>query len=128
MFVNSPTASLISPFRSLISSPSILETIFRIAPLLKLSATEPTAAPVRPMMPETSPCATLSLFRYGFPARGSTKAIVLITLTVPSKKGLMNLTFMSSFLPAIESYGVSSFSMILLIFSFSTSAVNGLTI
>jgi len=56
--------------------------------------------------------------------------MVFNTLMVPSKKGLINLTFIAFlsrlFLPMAWDY-LLMLSMIFLIFSFRTSAVNGLT-
>jgi hypothetical protein len=61
---------------------------------LKLKARDPFAEPVIPIIPETSPMAFSLFFKKGFPAFGSTKAIVFNTVMVPSKKGLIKSAFM----------------------------------
>jgi len=102
----------------------MLETIFRMLLSLKLSASEPRAAPVRPMIPEMSPRARLSFLRKGFPALGSTNAMVFRTCTVPLRKGLMNRTSMGD---CPLSVYAARLLTIFSIFSLSTSAVKGLT-
>src|SRR5512139_2901275 len=73
----------------------MLETILQMHFSEKLSARDPTASPVIPMMPETSPEAVSSFFTEGFPGTASRKAIFFKTSRVPFRKGLMYLTSIS---------------------------------
>ena len=54
----SPTASFMTLFISVISSPNILATIGTAQSWEKLTETVPLTSPVSPIMAETSPCAT----------------------------------------------------------------------
>src|SRR5208283_1737814 len=55
---------------------------------VKIKAIDPWAAPVIPMIAETSPIAKSSLLRKGFPGLASTCAIVFITCMAAARKGL----------------------------------------
>jgi len=77
-------------------SPSMLATTLQMQASVKLSAREPRASPVMPMMPETSPKADSSVLTWGLPGTASMKAIFFRTSSVPLRKGLMCLTSMQA--------------------------------
>src|SRR5208337_4163550 len=59
---------------------------------VKIRAIDPWAAPVIPMIAETSPIATSSFLRKGLPGLAPTSAIVLSTCMAAARKGLMSFT------------------------------------
>ncbi len=99
MFVSSPAASMISWVTPSNRSPSMLATTLQMQASEKLSAREPRASPVIPMMPETSPKADSSVLTRGLPGTASMAAIFFRTSSVPVRKGLMYLTSMQSLRP-----------------------------
>jgi hypothetical protein len=60
---------------------------------------DPSASPVLPTIPETSPVDPEPVLMQAFPGTGSTRAMVLRTETVDSKKGLTNSAFKFIVLP-----------------------------
>jgi hypothetical protein len=79
----------------------------RMHPFEKVMHKDPSASPLIPTIPEISPVDPLPVLRYGFPGTGSVKAMVFNTLTVDSRKGLINSTFIlmvDSFFPTPPSF------------------------
>jgi hypothetical protein len=62
---------------------------------VKVKHKEPSASPVIPTIAETSPTTDASFLRYGVPGTGWTDAMVVNTVIVDSKNGLINSAFMS---------------------------------
>ncbi|OPY08296.1 MAG: hypothetical protein A4E67_01021 [Syntrophaceae bacterium PtaB.Bin038] len=87
--MSSPVASMISWVTPSNRSPSMLATILQMQASEKLSARDPRASPVMPMMPETSPEAASSVLTRGLPGAASMCAIFFRTSSVPARKGLM---------------------------------------
>ena len=59
---------------------------------VKIRAMDPSAAPVIPMIAETSPMATSSFLMKGFPGFASMSAIVFNTCIAAVRKGFMSFT------------------------------------
>lgn len=92
MLVSSPTASATSSLTVSTVFPNMFETTLRMLFSSKVTHKVPLAAPVKPMMPETSPQAERSFFKNGFPATAFVEAMVSNTFRVAVINGLINLT------------------------------------
>jgi hypothetical protein len=107
----------------------MLETILRIAASLKLSASEPVADPVSPMIPRC-PFGQIVHFHVGLSCARLHKSHGLQHTDGSFQKRIDKFDVHCLPFPFISADGLDyllMLSMIFLIFSFRTSAVNGLT-